>query len=62
MTGRPELLEYAGLGVRYLIDWGWDRAYGGWHEIFSEDGTPNRGISGPRIWPTLRRGWVPIIL
>lgn len=40
VTGRPELLDYAGAGVRWLIDKAWDKEYGGWITQLQEDGTP----------------------
>lgn len=43
LTGRSELLEYAAAGVRFLIDRGWDREFGGWHEVLNGDGTSRRG-------------------
>ncbi|HOW39124.1 MAG TPA: AGE family epimerase/isomerase [Bacteroidales bacterium] len=40
LSGREEYLRTAELGVNYLLDYAWDKEYGGWYDLLDEKGNP----------------------
>jgi mannobiose 2-epimerase len=41
LTGDEKYLEYAAHGMDYLVNFGWDKEYGGWYTAVGESGEPD---------------------